>query len=141
MVKGLSKGIRETLNRYYQNRANQSIMDFSKGVLRQRGWNKEEDLGSIFAEASKEGWAVEASAGKFWFSKKLLRGWHVIEVTERTMPEGGVSNIRINGEPFGVLSELADALERAKVRRYLERGAYALTKKNKQKGGDADGRN
>jgi hypothetical protein len=115
MVKGLSKDIRESLNRYYRNRENQSVLEYSNGVLKERGWNKEADLALIFAEASKEGWRVEASAGNFCFSKKLLRGTHVIEVKERTLPNGGISNIKLEGESFGALSDLADALKRAKT--------------------------
>jgi hypothetical protein len=112
MVKGLSKEIKEALNRYYLNRQNQSVMDYSNGVLKERGWNKAQDLENIFAEAKKEGWSVEAVAGHFWFSMKLLRGRHVIEVMERNLPEGGISNIKEEGEPFGALVEIADALRK-----------------------------
>jgi hypothetical protein len=106
MVEKLSKEICEALNRYYVNRENQSVMDYSHGVLKERGWNKAADLENIFAAAKPGGWQVEAIAGHFWFSKKLLRGTHIIEVGEKTLPQGGVSNIRDERS----FSALADAL-------------------------------
>jgi hypothetical protein len=131
MVEKLSEKIKEALNRYYVNRENQSVMDYSGGVLKERGWDKAADLENIFAAARLDGWQVEAIAGHFWFSKKVLQGTHIIEVGEKTLPQGGVSNIRDAGKPFGALSDIADALN-----------AYAPSYEDEvQNGGDADAGN
>lgn len=111
MADELSKDVMATVHIYYLHRERQT----------RDGWNKEEDLERIFEVANREGWAVEAVAGKFWFSKKVVLGRHIIEVTERTISTGGLSNIRDSGEPYGALSGLANALKKTSGRlRILE---------------------
>lgn len=104
MAEELSKDVMATVHLYYLHRQRQ-VRD---------GWNKEEDLERIFEVANKEGWTVEAVAGKFWFSKKTFLGRHIIEVTERSIKVGGISNIQDQGEPLAGLSRLANALRKAK---------------------------
>lgn len=103
MAEGLSKDVMATIHLYYLHRERQQ----------RNGWNKEEDLERIFEVANKEGWTVEAVAGKFWFSKKVVLGRHIIEVTERTLSVGGISNIQDTGKPLGALSDLANALRKS----------------------------
>lgn len=111
MAEELSKDVMATVHIYYLHRERQA----------RDGWNKEEDLERIFEVANREGWAVEAVAGKFWFSKKMVLGRHIIEVTERTISVGGISNIQDAGEPYGVLSDLANAFRKSPGRlRILE---------------------
>jgi len=101
MAEQLPLVIKEAVHKYYLHRARQT----------RDGWNKESDLTHIFETAKENGWGVEVVAGHFWFYKKTLVGTHVIEVTERTLPEGGYSNIYDNNEPYGVFSWIANALK------------------------------
>lgn len=111
MADELSKDVMATVHLYYLHRERQT----------RDGWNKEEDLERIFEVANKEGWTVEVVAGKFWFSKKVVLGRHIIEVTERTISAGGISNIQGSGKPYGVVSHLANAFRKSAGRlRILE---------------------
>jgi hypothetical protein len=103
MAEKLSEEIRKALHLYYMHRDRQSV----------EKWNKGEDLHVIFEAANKEGWSVEAVAGHFWFSKKSLIARHIIEVTDKTLPEGGISNIQDLKEPFGALQGIADAVRKS----------------------------
>jgi hypothetical protein len=73
-------------------------------------WDKGADLRRIDDACTKEGWSFEACAGTFWFSRDRVSGTDVITVTERTLPDGGISNVVAPGEPFGAFAEITSAL-------------------------------
>lgn len=102
MAEKLPLHIKEAIHKYYIHRARQE----------RDGWNKEADLDLIFETAKREGWSTQACAGHFWFSKKTLMGKHIIEVNEMNFPKGGISNIKDDKEPFGILSEITNALRK-----------------------------
>jgi hypothetical protein len=102
MAEKLPLHIKEAIHKYYVHRQRQA----------RDTWNKEADLDLIFETAKREGWSTQACAGHFWFSKKVLLGTHVIEVTETSFPDGGTSNIKDDNEPFGALSEITNALRK-----------------------------
>jgi hypothetical protein len=102
MAEKLSEEIRKALHLYYLHRDRQSV----------EKWNKGEDLHVIFEAAKKEGWSVESVAGHFWFSKKSLIARHIVEVTSKTLQDGGISNIQEMNEPFGALHEITHALRK-----------------------------
>lgn len=93
----ISEKIKQALNQYYHNRANQHV----------EKWDKEEDLKHLFTVAGEEGWMVEAVAGTFWFQSGLRK----IKVNEKNFRTGGVSNIPAD-KPFGPIAELGDAILR-----------------------------
>lgn len=104
MPEQLHYELKESLQNYYTHRQRQS----------RNGWDKESDLDLIFRIAKREGWSTEAVAGHFWFRKKVLLGTHIIEVTENTLPKGGISNITDNKTPYGVFSLIATAYKNKK---------------------------
>jgi hypothetical protein len=101
MAEQLPLAIKEAVHKYYIHRERQT----------RDGWDKEADIILIDKMCSQEGWGYEAVAGHFWFSKKTLLGTHVIEITERTLPEGGYSNINDDKEPYGVFSWIVNVLK------------------------------
>jgi hypothetical protein len=116
MAEKLSEEIKAVLQRYYMHRERQS----------RDGWNKAEDLKVIFEAAKQEGWSTQAVAGHFWFSKKSLIARHIIEVSEETLSEGGISNIQALNKPFGALYEIADAVRKTgREPEFYNANAYA----------------
>jgi hypothetical protein len=99
----LPLSIQEGLQKYYFNRSHQ----------KEHGWNKSADLDMIDKICTHEGWGYQATAGTFWFSKKLSNGNKVvIKISEDTFANGGESNLLATGEPYGAFAEITDALEK-----------------------------
>jgi len=93
--------IHATLTRYYVNCENQSTVK----------WNKFEDLDIIFKAAREENWAVEASAGTFWFSKNSDKGRIVVKINMNSYMKDGFVDIEIGGErSFGARATITEIL-------------------------------
>jgi len=102
MTEQLPLPIIESLQKYYFHRNHQST----------DGWDKAADLDLIDKMCTEEKWGYQACAGTFWFSKKLTNGTLVIKVSESTFPDGGISSVKGNGEPFGAFSEITPLSEK-----------------------------
>jgi hypothetical protein len=103
MTEKLPFSIQEGLQKYYFNRSHQ----------KEHGWDKMADLDLIDKLCTQEGGGYQATAGTFWFSKKLPSGSKmVVKISEDTFANGGESKIVESGEPYGAFAEITTALER-----------------------------